>query len=52
MANAEKLFFPSGVSSELGFINQCRKFAEAGDDTYADNCELQRLRRAILKSMC
>jgi len=29
--------FASGVSSELDFINQCRKFAEAGDDTYADD---------------
>ena len=39
MANAKETAnsFASGVSSELDFINQCRKFAEAGDDTYADD---------------
>lgn len=39
MANAKETAnsFASGVSSELDFINQCRKFAEVGDDTYADD---------------
>ncbi len=29
--------FASGVSTELDFISQCRAYAEAGDDTYADD---------------
>ena len=39
MANAKETAnsFASGVSSELDFIYQCWKFAEAGDDTYADD---------------
>lgn len=39
MANAKETAnaFASGVSSELDFISQCRKYAEAGDDTYADD---------------
>lgn len=29
--------FAAGVSTELDFISQCRVYAEAGDDTYADD---------------
>lgn len=29
--------FAAGVSTELDFISQCRAYAEAGDDTYADD---------------
>ena len=29
--------FASGISTELDFINKCRVYAEAGDETYADD---------------
>ena len=29
--------FAAGVSTELDFISQCRVYAEAGDDKYADD---------------
>lgn len=46
--------FASGVSSELDFINQCRKYAEAGDDTYADDAAslVTETKKSSIESAC